>query len=117
MNEKKRCEGCQRNLNKSKLSQNRVTGQMLCLRCNNKIGQNKFYKPINYHNKRISNFSINSDETQYLISKGINAKKLREGLSNMKKVSIEKRNKTLIEATQVIKTKDNLNKKFVEGLK
>ena len=68
MNKKKECEECGREIRSSKLKKNRITEQLLCFRCNKRIGQNKFYiKNLpSSRFKKINNFSLTEDEDNVL---------------------------------------------------
>lgn len=120
MKSKSKCEKCGRTLRTNSLSKNKVTGQMICWRCNNKIGQNKFYSPkTKSRNNFINNYSI-TDTEKKVLSKNKNYKdinKLCNGLKSIRKKvrRLEKENKIKE------KTKPNKNTemqiKFVEGLR
>lgn len=117
---KSKCERCKRILRTKHLSKNKVTEQMLCLRCNNRIGQNKFYIPkIESRNNFINNYSITDTEKRVLSKsksyKDIN--KLCNGLKNIRKKAREL--KKVNKINEKVKSNKNIemHKKFLEGLK
>ena len=118
MNKKKKCECCPRIIRISKLHKNKITGQMLCSFCNNKIGQNKFYTP-SARKERISSYSITETEKQVLM-RGKNREQIKKLCSDLRRVAIQSRlnrsNKRKQNVSEIINKKE-INKKFIEGLK
>jgi hypothetical protein len=118
VNKKAKCEICKRTITIKNLSKNKVTGQMLCKICNKKIGSNKFYSLLIHKNKNfISKFSITDTEKQVLKSKGVNVKKLCDGLKYMKEKKRINVKKDAIENKNKVEKERKVQKNFLEGLK
>ena len=117
MNKKAKCDCCEKTFNAKKLSKNKVTGQMLCYHCNNRIGSNKFYNPLTSKSNRVSKFSITTDEEKFLKTKGTNINRLKQGLKVMKEICKEKKKKEFIESKIKENKAKEINKQFIEGLK
>jgi hypothetical protein len=119
MAKKKRCEICKRLLRTCKLKRNKLTGQILCKRCNNKIGTNKFYSPKSTENNFISKYSITDDEKNYLASQNgwERTNKTNRGLKTIKEIKKERKKKFELKKEKKKQEKEDLNKKFKEGLK
>ncbi len=68
MQKKEKCEKCKRTIRYSKLRENKLTKEIMCLRCLNKYGENKYYSPLKRKgNKLISNFNITDFEKKVLL--------------------------------------------------
>jgi len=119
MTKKAKCEGaCGKTFRTNKLSKNRVTGQMLCTRCNNKIGQNKFYNPST-RKPRITNYSITNHEKNVLAMKK-GKQHVNILCSSLKTIGKRKRQENKYNRIKQVEDKQKkvkTNKQFLEGLK
>lgn len=123
MTKKELCKGgCGRVLRSSSFVLNKIMREKICKRCNNKIGNNKWYDSKHEErrsNRRISRFSITSDEKKVLAKdKGWDrVNKTQAGLKTISKMinkkNIEEKLKTKLQKEKEIRK----NKKFLEGLK
>jgi len=119
MKRKEKCEECGRTLRFSSLVRNKLTNKLVCRRCDNKLGSNKFYSPIkSRENRRINNFNITDLEKKVLLM-GKGKKDVDYLCKQLKKISKQRRSKRKeINSNNEIKKKEQIEKqkKFIEGL-
>lgn len=116
MNQKKRCKRCERMLRTKCFVFNPLLKEEICKRCDKKIGRNKFYNP---KNNRISKFNMTDDEKKVLarINGWERVNKDCKGLITIKRRVLRKRRGDRYNKMNKEKENNQLNKKFVEGLK
>lgn len=119
MKRKRVCEGCKRKIRTCSLTKNKINDKLLCKRCNNKLGSNKFYSPLmSRENKRINNFNITDLEKEVLIRKKsmrhINS--LCVQLRKIRKASKQRKVESKIAEENKKKEQIEMQKKFLEGL-
>jgi len=120
MSKKAVCEECKRTIRFASLVKSKLTDKLICKRCNNKLGSNKFYSPIkSRENRIINNFNITDLEKQVLL-RGKNMKQINSlcsQLRDMSKVRKQKREESKLKKQEKIKEQIEIQKKFLEGLK
>jgi len=120
MNKKKRCPRCKRMLRTRCFTYNEIYKEELCTMCHKKIGTNKFYSPLKHkENKRVTNFNMTDDERK-VIAKKKGWKRVTQDLgilNSIKRRLKERRKQNKINKEFEKKKKEELNRKFIEGLK
>jgi len=113
------CSCCKRTLRKKSLKINKLTKQLVCSRCDNKIGSNKFYCPGRMKSNFIGKYSISELEKKVL-NKMKNKKQIEElcnGLRIMRKKASREKIETKQKEKIATQNKKELNEKFLTGLK
>ena len=122
MSKKERCPKCKRMLRCKHFRKNEVTGELMCKRCSDKIGSNKFYAPkqLKYQKKEvITKFSMTKQERD-LIAKKKGYKRLNENLkilSSMKNKHKKSKCEEEVKKQQEEEQKKKKKEEFVKGLK
>ncbi len=128
MNKKEVCPECKRTLRTKNFIFNRLVKKRICNRCNKKIGTNIFYVPFKEKADFISQYSISEVEKKKLWSKyvkeGCSYKQawrkvnyLIYGLRKQKKIKAAQRKGEYLDKMYKQEQKQEMKKKFVEGLK
>jgi len=120
MIKKEKCEKCKRTIRKKNLRENKATGELMCSRCINRYGENKFYDPLKKkRNVRITNYSITENERKFLSCeksfKDINI--LCKGLRTLRKGKKRKERLEREKKRREEESKEERSRKFLEGLK
>lgn len=108
------CSECGRLLRKKRFRINPLLKKKICIRCDKRIGHNKFYAPEIKTIKKFYPYGIKKDEEEVILDKKFNqGKDARKELNFLKTYVKRFYNKRKYEE----KNKKDINKKFVEGLK
>jgi len=121
MTKKEVCSICKRILRTKCFVFNKLIKEKICLRCDKKIGNNKFYSPskLKKRNDFINKFNITEQEKKVLL-RNKSMKEINCLCKNLKRLKIKSFKRKLEEKRKekLEKQKEKvLNKKFLEGLK
>lgn len=114
-----KCENCPRVMRKSKMTLNKRTGLLVCPFCQNKLGENIFYTPVNEKPRKrwfkrdiVGKYALSNSEKK-LLGKS-ESKKVCWWLNTMKRKKIRQNGLKL--KKQHTGKKDETNKMFLQGL-
>ena len=128
MNKKEVCPECKRTLRTKNFIFNRLVKKRICRRCDKKIGTNKFYVPFSKKLDFISKYSITEVEKKKLWGKYVKegcsyqqawrkVNYLIYNLREQKKIKAAQRKGEYLDKMKKQEQKQEMKKKFVEGLK
>jgi hypothetical protein len=120
-NTKKECQKCHRILRIKHFVINKLTGELVCKRCDNKIGNNKWYVPKgNRTNEKIGRFNMTTEEKKLLVKQGKSWKQVNGDCKYMRGAKARK-NKEFWKKKKESKLNESQQKeqmkKLVAGLK
>lgn len=121
LNKKKECHKCHRTLRLKNFVLNKLTGELVCKRCDKNIGNNKWFIPKNKRtSEKIGKFNMTTEEKKALARTGhswkeINGtcKYMRGAKARKNKEYWKKKNETKLNESQ---QKEQMTK-LIEGLK
>ncbi len=128
MNPKEVCTECKRTLRTKCFVFNRIRKARICRQCDKRIGSNIFYVPFSKKADFIGRYSISEAEKKRLwsqyVREGCSYKQawrkinyLVYGLRKQRKIRATQRKGEYLDKMKETKQKQEMKKKFVEGLK